>query len=107
MNDPQSHHRGAYSSFPEALEAYRDPEWERTQKTLFETAVAHAEDRISWYNRKADSFAKLARRIRVGSLALFALGTLAPIVATLMVRLAALWSESNHVAQWPLAEAGY
>jgi hypothetical protein len=103
----QPRHSGAYDSFPEAPEAYRDPQWEATQKALFETAVAHAEDRIIWYSRKADYFAKLARRLRVGSLALFALGTLAPIVATLLLRLAALWGQSDQAAHWPLAEAGY
>jgi SMODS and SLOG-associating 2TM effector domain 2 len=107
MNPPQSQHADAYADFPESREAYRDPAWETTEKALYKAAVTHARDRIAWYDSKADSYAKLARRIRIGSLALFALGTLAPIVATLLVRLVALQTGKNDAVQWPLAEAGY
>jgi SMODS and SLOG-associating 2TM effector domain 2 len=101
MKPTPATHAGAYRSFPEAPEAYRDAGREATLKALFDAALIHAEDRIAWYDRKAGSCAQVARCLRVAALVLFALGTLAPIVGTLLVRLAI------PAAQLPFAECGY
>ncbi len=107
MKELELSHAGAYSSFPDEPEAYRDAAWDKTQKALFETAVIHAEDRISWYDRKAGLFAQRARWLRLTSLGLFALGTLAPIAAPLLERIAAWPSGTNTAVHWPVAEVGY
>ncbi len=107
MKEPQLPHAGAYSSFPDEPEAYRDAAWDRTQKALFETAVIHAEDRIAWYSRKAGSISQRARRLRFTSLGLFALGTLAPIAAPLLEGIAEWRNGTAIAAHWPVAEVGY
>jgi hypothetical protein len=106
---------GAYTAFPEGPEAYRDATWDATLKALFRTAVSHAQSRIDWYEKKAAERARSAKRIRWWALVLFAIGTLAPIVVTLLFGVAEIFgsrkvNEMNtidYIARFPLAEVGY
>ncbi len=61
-------HGGAYDKFPDGPGAYREAAWDGTIRQLFGAAVTHAEDRISWYDRKAGDRATIAKRIRWWSL---------------------------------------
>jgi hypothetical protein len=106
MDSSGSPHGGAYKAFPVSPEAYRAEAWEKTLTELFGVAVTHAEDRIAWYDRAARGYSIRARLIRRVALTLFILGTLAPIVATLLVRLGNLGYERD-LAELPFAEAGY
>jgi hypothetical protein len=69
----------AYEKFPDSPECYRAPTLDGTLGALFHAAVAHANSRIAWYNRKASIKASSAKRLRKWSLILFAVGTIAPI----------------------------
>ena len=106
MEQSGSPHGGAYTAFPISPDAYRTEAWDMTLTALFGVAVTHAEDRIAWYDRAARRYSISARLIRRASLTLFILGTLAPIVATLLVRLGNLGYE-QHFAELPLVEVGY
>ncbi len=99
-------HGGAYVDFPDGPESYREAAWDTTLRRLFGAAVAHAEDRINWYSQKAGNRAKVAKRIRWLSLVLFAIGTLAPIVLTLVIKAAPILG-TEALARIPLTEAGY
>jgi hypothetical protein len=114
MNPPNPTHGGAYLEFPARPEQYRGDAWNDTLSHLFDTAVKHATDRIDWYDDKAAKRATLAKGIRFTSLLLFALGTLAPILLTFLIKISAVskktgpplsWLDS--IADWPLAEVGY
>jgi cell division protein FtsB len=100
-------HGGAYKAFPISPDAYRGEAWDMTLTALFGVAVTHAEDRIAWYDRAARRYSRSARLIRRGCLTLFILGTLAPIVATLLARLGPHLGYERDLAQLPFAEAGY
>ena len=104
MNDRP--HGGAYEKFPEDAGAYHNGAAEPALKALFETAITHAEDRIAWYEQKASERARAAKSIRFWSLVLFAAGTLAPIVATLLHKIFKVGSLS-YVGDIPYAEIGY
>jgi cell division protein FtsB len=108
MKLPGLPHGGAYAVFPNSPEGYRSEAWDETAKPLFEVAVSHAQARVTWYDHAAGRYAKNARRIRRGSLMLFTLGTLAPIVAILLVHLVPfLGNRTEEIAQLPLTEVGY
>ena len=114
MDIPNEAHGGAYRQFPTRPDQYRGDAWDGTLSELFSTAVTHATDRIDWYDAKASERAAVAKRIRFTSLLLFALGTLAPILLTFLIRIAAVGKTPNApsswldmVATWPLAEIGY
>jgi hypothetical protein len=110
-------HGSAYDKFPDSPEAYREAAWNGTLQRLFSVAVIHAEDRIAWYDHKAAERAKVAKRIRWWSLFLFALGTLAPVLVTFILKAAAVagvggtakekWSLIDWMAAVPLVEVGY
>jgi hypothetical protein len=108
-------HGGAYRDFPDGPEAYRKAGADGTLQRLFQAAVAHAEYRIAWYDKKANEKGKTARRLRWLALLLFALGTLAPIMLTLLYKLAAAFGNANaspphlldSIARLPLAEIGF
>ncbi len=110
-------HGEAYINFPDGPEAYREAAWEGTVHRLFDAAVIHAEDRISWYDRKASQRAAVAKGIRWWSLFLFAMGTLTPILLTFFVNAAKIfgsgvadkskWNSIDWIAAIPLAEVGY
>ena len=82
---------------------------------LFDAAMVHTEDRIKWYDKKAETRSKVAKRIRFWSPLLFAVGTLAPIAATFVLKLyepfgKTMPNDSNwlaFVAKLPYAEIGY
>jgi len=107
----------AGAAFPDGPEAYRQAALDETLRRLFRSAVAQARDRIAWYDLKSGQRASVAKNIRVWSLLLFALGTLAPIVLTLLVKVAivagkggkdpANWTPADWLAAVPLAEIGY
>lgn len=109
-------HFGAYEDFPDSPAAYRD-QTDGTLKRLFRAATFHAQSRIYWYDEKALRRSRIAKNIRSLSLALFAAGTLAPIVVTLLVKFAELfgfdreprtnWIWLDYSFKLPLAETGY
>ncbi|CAB3801362.1 SLATT domain-containing protein [Paraburkholderia fynbosensis] len=114
MNIPDEAHGGAYRQFPTRPDQYRGSAWDATLGQLFSTAVTHATDRINWYDAKATERAAVAKRIRFMSLLLFALGTLAPILLTFLIKIAAVGKTPNTPSTWldmiaalPLAEIGY
>lgn len=114
MDIPNEAHGGAYRQFPTRPEQYRGDAWDGTLSELFSTAVTHATDRIDWYDAKAAERAAVAKRIRFMSLLLFALGTLAPILLTFLIKIAAVGKTPNTPSSWldmiaalPLAEIGY
>lgn len=117
MTDTKSAHGGAYDGFPDGPESYREATADATLRQLFQAAVRHAQDRIDWYDTKAGRLKGPSQWIRWLSLVFFALGTLAPLVAGVLVKLAALYGGSGEdVAQWnswdyaanlPLADIGY
>lgn len=108
-------HGGAYTEFPNRPDQYRGVAWDTTLSRLFSTAITHATDRIDWYDRKATERAVVAKRIRFLSLLLFALGTLAPILLTFLIKIAAVGRRTDSmpsrwldlIADLPLAEIGY
>ena len=110
-------HGGAYESFPDGPEAYREVTADATLRRLFQAAVTHAQDRIDWYDNKAGELKAPSRRIRRLSLIFFSIGTLAPIIAGALVKLADLfgmnvkepanWNWWDYAAHLPLAEIGY
>jgi hypothetical protein len=109
-------HAGAYNDFPDGPSLYRDCA-EGALEKLFRAATLHAQDRINWYDKKASGRSRAAKRIRFFSLMLFAAGTLAPIVVTLLVKFAELfgfdqgprtsWIWLDYFFKFPLAETGY
>jgi hypothetical protein len=105
---------GAYTDFPDSPEAYREATTDATLRMLFRSAVAHAQDRIDWYSRKAADRARKAKGIRWWSLFFFAVGTISPVFLTFLVKLAdknVLGSDPpnwvNRAASLPYAEIGY
>src|SRR4051812_38132793 len=108
-------HGGAYLQFPEDPQAYAADKAEAVLKSLFHAAVLHTEDRIKWYEQKAGLSSKVAKRIRFWSLLLFAVGTLAPIAATFVLKLHEPFAGTGpNEASWlraisrlPYAEIGY
>src|SRR5262249_11436037 len=89
-----------------------------TLQRLFRTATSHGQSRIQWYNDKAARRARMAKGIRSLSLILFAAGTLAPIVVTMLFKLAELFGLDQkprpnevwflyYIFKLPLAEIGY
>ncbi|MFZ1428622.1 MAG: SLATT domain-containing protein [Geminicoccaceae bacterium] len=113
----QSPHGGAYDGFPDGPESYREATADVTLRQLFQAAVRHAQDRIDWYDGKAGRLKGPAQWIRWLALVFFALGTLAPLVAGVLIKLASLfggtgedpaqWNSWDIAAQLPLAEIGY
>jgi hypothetical protein len=109
-------HAGAYNDFPDSPTAYRD-QADGTLERLFRAATAHAQDRIKWYDKKSWERSRSAKSIRSLSLLLFAAGTLAPIVVTLLLKFAELlgfgqgdktsWTWVDYLFKVPLAETGY
>ena len=116
-DDRKLPHGGAYESFPDGPEAYREATADATLRRLFQAAVTHAQDRIDWYDDKAGELKAPSRRIRRLSLIFFSIGTLAPIIAGALVKLADLfgmnvkepanWNWWDYAAHLPLAEIGY
>ncbi|SDR61718.1 hypothetical protein [Paraburkholderia tuberum] len=100
MATPNEAHGGAYRQFPARPDQYQEAAWEATLGQLFSTAVTHATDRIDWYDAKAAERAAVAKRIRFTSLLLFALGTLAPILLTFLVKIAAVGKTPNAPSTW-------
>lgn len=117
LNVAQSPHGGAYDGFPDGPESYREATADATLRQLFQAAVRHAQDRIDWYDGKAGRLKGPAQWIRWLALVFFALGTLAPLVAGVLVKLASLfggpgedvgqWNNWDYAAQLPLADIGY
>jgi hypothetical protein len=109
-------HAGAYSDFPDGPSAYRD-HTDGTLEKLFRAATLHAQDRIDWYDKNAWKRSQMAKRIRSSSVVLFAAGTLAPIVVTLLLKFAELlgfgqeprtsWTWIDYIFKVRLAEIGY
>lgn len=116
-DDRKLPHGGAYEGFPDGPEAYREATADGTLRRLFQAAVTHAQDRIDWYDNKAGELKAPSRRIRRLSLIVFSIGTLAPIIAGALVKLADLfgrnvkeptgWNGWDYAAHLPLAEIGY
>jgi hypothetical protein len=108
-------HNGAYDAFPDGPEAYRGDEADAALERLFQAAVAHAQNRLDWYDRKAGDKGRVARGLRWWGLFLFALGTLAPILLTLLYKLAQAFGSGkpdeaafvDMLAKAPLAEIGF
>jgi hypothetical protein len=102
-------HSQAYKNFPASPTAYRAATSDETLKILFEAAVVHAEDRIAWYERKSGEQSVVAKSLRLWAIIFFSLGTMAPIVLSIFVKLAASndANQSAAVASWPFAEIGY
>lgn len=108
-------HNSAYEKFPDGPDAYRQGGVDAALQRLFQAAVAHAQSRLEWYDRKAGSKGKLARRLRGWALLLFAIGTLAPILLTLLYQLAKAFGNGKTdqlavvdvIAKVPLAEVGF
>lgn len=104
---------GAYDGFPDGPEAFRQEGADAALRRLFQAAVAHAQDRINWYDKKAGQKGWVARGLRWWALLLFAVGTLAPIFLTLLVKLAEAFGTSTPpdtlalIARLPLAEIGF
>ena len=109
-------HFGAYEDFPDSPAAYRD-QTDGALERLFRAATFHAQSRIFWYDVKAWKRSRMAKNIRSLSLVLFAAGTLAPIIVTLLVKIAELfgfdqeprtsWIWLDYFFKLPLAETGY
>jgi hypothetical protein len=97
---------GAYENFPADPQTYQNGAADPALKSLFNAAVLHAQDRIAWYAGKATRQARVAKRIRFLSLVLFALGTLAPILATVVGKIFK-GKDFESVAAFPWAEVGY
>src|SRR5215472_2513420 len=114
--NPNTRHFGAYEDFPDSPVSYRNQS-EGTLEKLFRAATFHAQSRIYWYDEKASQRSRMAKNLRALSLILFAAGTLAPIVVTLLVKLAELfrfdqeprthWIWVDYLFKLPLAETGY
>jgi hypothetical protein len=111
---PVKPHAGAYERFPDGPDAFRKESADAALKQLFQAAVAHAQNRIDWYNEKAEEKGRVARRQRRLSLLLFAVGTLAPILLTLLSKFAQALANSTSqsaildlIAGLPLAEFGF
>jgi hypothetical protein len=108
-------HNGAYEKFPDGPDAYRQGGVDAALQRLFQAAVGHARSRLEWYDGKAGSKGKLARRLRGCALLLFAVGTLAPILLTLLYQLAKAFGSGKAdqlavvdvIARVPLAELGF
>ena len=106
-----------YAAFPDNPEAYREATWNATARSLFLSAVRHAEKRIQWYEARSSQRARVAKGIRWWALFLFAVGTLTPILLTFLVKAAAVagiggtdktkWNPIDWIAAVPLAEIGY
>src|SRR5262245_14654133 len=117
MAEADLQHQTAYGEFPDGPDAYREATFYETLRRLFQSAVRHAESRIKWYDEKATHLKPTAQRLRWWSLIFFAIGTLAPIVASAISRFADLygsneqtrdkWNYWDYAAHWPLAEIGY
>jgi hypothetical protein len=97
---------GAYENFPADPQTYQNGAAEPALKSLFSAAVLHAQDRIGWYAQKASQQARIAKRIRFVSLVLFAFGTLAPILATVVGKIFK-GKDFESLANFPWAEVGY
>ncbi|HWT38068.1 MAG TPA: SLATT domain-containing protein [Paraburkholderia sp.] len=106
-------HQTVYHNFPDRPEQYRQATSDGTLSRLFSIAVAHATERIAWYEAKAGERAKVAKRIRWWALLLFAMGTLAPIILTFLSKFDAAtrsstgWEWLHWLASIPLTEMGY
>jgi hypothetical protein len=120
IGNPEGRHRpphfAAYDDFPQSPSAFRD-QADLTLERLFAAATFHAQSRIRWYDEKAFKRSRMAKNIRSMSLILFAFGTLAPIIVTLLFKFAELfgfdqkprteWIWLNYLFKIPLAEIGY
>jgi hypothetical protein len=106
---------GAYDKFPEGPEHYRGESMDATLAEIYRAAVAHASNRIAWYGANAKTKSKVAKGLRIASLILFALGTIAPISVSFLFQINERFgpkppAEGGLVklfASWPMAETGY
>jgi hypothetical protein len=80
-------HGGAYRTFPGSPADYLAAVSAVSVKRLFDAAVAHAQDRLDWYDMKANTIAPSARRLRRWSIICFAIGTAMPIVMSMLIKL--------------------
>jgi SMODS and SLOG-associating 2TM effector domain 2 len=114
LRDARPYH-GAYEAFPDGPEEFRPDGVDAALKRLFQAAVAHAQSRLDWYDKKAGNKGKVARGLRGWALCLFAMGTLAPILLTLLYKLAQAFGTGkadeagfvDTIAKIPLAEIGF
>jgi hypothetical protein len=107
-----SAHGGAYERFPSAPSDYQTAASAVSVKRLFEAAVGHAQDRLDWYDNKANQIAPSARRLRRWSIICFAIGTAMPIVMAMLIKLpdsllAHLGLTAAQLREMPFTEIGY
>lgn len=109
-------HGGAYVDFPSAPGDYLAAASANSIKRLFDSAIAHAQDRLDWYDGKANQLSRRAKTLRMLSILCFAIGTAMPILMALVIKwpTGALQTPATTAAAaaiefrtWPLTEAGY
>jgi hypothetical protein len=108
---------GAYEQFPDGPDHYRAETMPATLAEIFRAAIAHATCRIAWYGQSARKKAATAKTLRLTSLVLFALGTIAPISVALLLQVTdrygiknaqrESWTWFDYFVMLPMAEIGY
>jgi len=108
---------GAYEKFPGGPECYRAATLDATLRALFQSAVEHANSRIEWYGKNAQTKSATAKLLRKWSLILFAVGTIAPISVAFLLQITEKfgsgsaardkWNTFDYFAILPMAEVGY
>jgi hypothetical protein len=105
---PGPSHGGAYTDFPSAPAEFDMAKSGDALARLFKSAVAHAQDRIDWYDKKAGQQQKKAKSLRFWSIMFFSIGTGAPLVMATFLKLAVTDDAAlKKLAAWPIAEVGY
>lgn len=91
-------------------EAFRQATIDATLVRIFDATIKRAKDRVAWYVDNGRRRAKWSKRLRILSLMLFAIGTIAPILATFLTRLDKSFPNSEcwkPLSEFPWVELGF
>ena len=69
-------HGGAYRDFPSAPAEFDAAQCGAALARLFRSAIAHAQDRIDWYDSKAGQQQRKAKSLRFWSIVFFVFGSM-------------------------------
>ena len=72
--------------FPSAPGDYLAAVSANSVKRLFDSAIAHAQDRLDWYDRKANQLSRRGKTLRLLSILCFAIGTAMPVLMALVIK---------------------
>jgi hypothetical protein len=101
--------------FPSAPGDYLAAASANSVKRLFDSAIVHAQDRLDWYDKKANQLSRSAKTLRLLSILCFAIGTAMPVLMALVIKWptgapptpATTAAAAIEFRTWPLTEAGY